>query len=439
MADLLEEIVQITITANASAPTRKSFGVPAVAAYHTHNSDRIRTYGSLDDMVSDGFTTTEPAYLMASSIVQQSPRPPKFKVIRLSTAVVQTFTFKATNTTDGDSVGLTLLSPGGVLTECYHTNGGAETTTTVATAVAALIAAIAGIGATSATDTVTATADTAGDLWYPSGIKGGNFRDNTPTASVVTDLTATVLIDNDWYGLTVSYFDRTNIAAAASFVSTDEKLLAYSTVDEENTETPPSGVMGTLKALGYKRVYGQFTSDPSHYCATGLMAQRFTALPGSDTWAYKTISGCPVDTITPTQRQNIQGNNGNFYTTVAGISATVDGRSAHGQYIDLQRGLDALKNDIQIGVWDLLSSVEKVPYTEKGIGQVGGRVSASLAKFVRTGFLSSDPGFEPVVLLPAIADVDPVDKKARILRSVTFTATAQGAIHTVIISGTVNF
>ena len=65
----IDQIVNVQITAQSNAPSRESFGVPAILAYHTHNTDLIRTYNDLAGMVSDGFSSNEPAYLMATAIV----------------------------------------------------------------------------------------------------------------------------------------------------------------------------------------------------------------------------------------------------------------------------------------------------------------------------------------------------------------------------------
>jgi hypothetical protein len=179
--------------------------------------------------------------------------------------------------------------------------------------------------------------------------------------------------------------------------------------------------------------------------ALGLEANRFTADPGTDTWDLKEVAGAtPDDNLNPTQLQNIVTNNGNYYTTTAGLRVVTDGRSAEGQYMDLTRGIDALANDMQIEVFGLLASAPKVPFTSKGISSVAGAVAASLARFTATdaqpnALLSNDAGFQPQVLPPKIGDISQADKKARILRKMQWTAVAAGAIQTVFIQGVINF
>lgn len=442
MADL-DNIVNVDITVTSAAPTRENFGTPAILAYHTHNTDVIRTYFDLAGMVSDGFTTSEPAYLMASAIVEQQPHTPSFKVIRGTTAVTQTFTFTA-NTETGTNMGLAVTSPLGTLTDCHITSTGNATTD--ATSIAALLNALPDSSASSAGAVVTFTAGTAGTLWYPEAVTGGVFRENTPTASVATDLNSANNTDPNFYGISGMYLDRTNIDAVADWAeaASPPKLHGYVTADTENLTTTTLNVdhpvMALLKSEGYKRSYGQYSGTPAGYGALGLMSQRFTADPGSDTWAYKTVVGDqPDDTLTPTQKQNVTGNNGNYYVTIAGIPVTIDGRSAQGQFMDLQRGVDALANDMQVNVFDLLVSNPKVPYTSKGIATIGGAIRASLNKFVAQGFISNDPGFEFQIFLPSIATIPSADKKARVLNNVRFSAYAQGAIQKILIQGQISF
>lgn len=55
-----------------SAP---GYGVPMFLGYTATWGDRLRYYGDLPSMVTDGFTTDSPEYLAASAALSQSPRP----------------------------------------------------------------------------------------------------------------------------------------------------------------------------------------------------------------------------------------------------------------------------------------------------------------------------------------------------------------------------
>lgn len=450
----LDSIIQLSITAVSATPTRANFGTPLILCYHALNSDLVRTYTDPSEMVDDGFTTTSVGYLMATAICSQNPRPPSFKVGRLTASVAQTFTFLVTNNTAGDKVGMSLVSPLGVTTDCYVTVT-SQTVTQVAVAVAALIDALPDISATAAsTATVTATGGTAGLVWFPQGsstddypvkINGGTFADTTSAPGTLqsADLAAIVLVDNDWYTVSTQYIGATNIQDVATWCESNEKIGCFTTADTNNLSAS-SGIADTLQGFGYKRSYVQFSGAPKGFGALALASQRLTADPGSDTWAYKDLSGVNADDwLTPTQTTNLLANGGNYFQTISGIRVTVKGQSPQGQFMDIQRGLDALAADMQSRVWVLLTSNPKIPYTTKGVAAIGGEMLASLLSFTGTpstpGFLSTDPGNEPQVLSPVFDDISTSDKTARILRGMKFSAVAQGAIQTVIIQGTITF
>jgi hypothetical protein len=435
---LVDTIVNVQISATSASPTVQNFGTPAILAYHTHNTDKIRTYFDLDGMVSDGFSTTEPAYLAAQAIVSQNPRPPSFKVIRSSTSVQQTMTFTCTDTNTGDSVGLSLLDSAGVVHDLHVTASG--TPGTDAAAIAALTVAGMTLSATGAVVTLTVT--TSGHVWYPSNILGGTFLDTSLTAAPATDLDAAVLVDNDWYGLSGTWISKTTIEAIAAWTeSNGKKIHAYGTADSQNESGTSAGVFFDLKGLSYKRSYGQICGYPSSAAGfgwLGLMAYELTQDPGSATWAFKGEAGQSVDLLTPTQITNVRANNGNFYVNADGVNRSFDGKSAQGFYMDITQGIDALAADIQLRVVTLLYNSPKLPYTRKGIQAVRAEVEAALQAAVATGFVSNDVGFQYSVTVPDLAKVSSSDKQNRILQNVKFSCFAQGAVQSVQVQGTVS-
>ena len=93
-------------------------------------------------------------------------------------------------------------------------------------------------------------------------------------------------MNSNFYGVSTQYIDPTNIAAAAAWVQSNGCLFAYVTADSANL-TANTGIGHTLKGDSYTRSCGIYTQTPGDFVTTGLMAQRFTAVAGSDTWAYQ--------------------------------------------------------------------------------------------------------------------------------------------------------
>jgi hypothetical protein len=440
MAGQIDQIVSVAIQASAASPQVPNFGTPAVVAYHTHYLDRIRTYTSLAGMVADGFTITEAAYLLARAIFAQTPSPSSVKVIRATTAVAQVIQFTVTDTTNGDVVGITLLRPDGTVATIQHTVA-SETATQVATALAALSITGATLGSSGAV--VTITISTAGQTWYLQSIAGGTIVDNTPSASLATDLNAAVAVDSDFYGFSTQYVDATNIAAASSWAESNKRIHYYTTSDSNNT-TAGTGIGNTLKSASDAYSFGVFKKQVSDFAAAAAMGNEFVRDPGTYTMAFKQLAGVQVDKLTDTEIQNLETNNLNHYDAVAGVNITRQGVCASGLYVDLRRGIDALSAAVQFNVYDLLVTSPKVPYDPFGIAMVGAEVRSALAQFTSpaqnptAALLRGDPGFAPIVTLPAISTVQPIDRQQRRLKGVGFVAYAQNAVQTVQIQGVVN-
>jgi hypothetical protein len=443
MAGPLDGLVTVTIIATNAAPQLPNFGTPALVAYHTHNTDFVRTYTNLSGMVTDSFATTEPAYLWASTILSQTPSVPSFKIIRGSTAAAQTQTFKVVDTSTGDSVGFSMQGVNGVVADIHRTNPGGETAIQIATAIAALAAANGTTMASGGTDTVTNTTTVAGKVAYVSLVKGGNYTDTTAASTPATDLNNALTVDTSFYGVTSEHMDATNILAMAVWAEANKRMNIYTTADTA-AKGAGTGIGNTLKAAGYTYSFGQWGGMPAQYGAAALESQRFTAKPGTDTWAYKQLAGVTADALTPTEITNLNGNNLNYYlANVAGVNITLNGIDASGLYADLRRGIDALAAQIQIQVYLLLLSLPKVPYDPIGIAMVGAEVQSALQQFTATpnapaALLRGDPGFAPIVILPDIKVIPAIDRATRVLKNVLFVAYAQNAVQTVQINGVVN-
>src|SRR5277367_5034327 len=97
----LSDIVTVTIQATAANPSTPNFGLPLIAAYHTHYPDRSRLYSSLAAMVSDGFAVTEPAYLAAAAVFSQNPSVTGLKIGRRALPPTQTLSLACLTSTTG--------------------------------------------------------------------------------------------------------------------------------------------------------------------------------------------------------------------------------------------------------------------------------------------------------------------------------------------------
>lgn len=427
----ISEIVNVSITADTARVTRAGFGTPLLLAYHTHNTDLIREYSGLDEMVADSFTTDEAAYLMAQAVFSQEPRPETVKVGRLTQSVVPTKKLTITDATTGNHVLVSIQSSDGTAADIDYTITSSSTTTTVATAVELLIEAVTGISSSASGADITVTG-AAGTYFWMYDLQGCEQLDQTGDCQIDTDLSAIEVVDSDWYAICCAVESEANADDIAAWVETRDKLFIAQTSDDIERQSGGS-LMSGWEALSYDNSACIFTENSANFIACGWVGKMLPKDPGSATWSLKTIDGAVADPLTTTEKGYITDDQGNHYTEVAGVSITRNGTVASGEYIDVRMGIHWLKARIAERVFTLLASADKVPYTDPGVAMVVAEVRAQLRDAVNRGVLAADP--EPTVSAPRVADIDVANRQARLLPDVKFAGTLAGAIHRANIAG----
>lgn len=82
----ITDVVQLTITRSARPLERAGFGTLLFLSMHRAWDDLIRYYTQSSQLLDDGFTTSDHAYLAAVSYFSQEPKPQRIAVGRLKTA-----------------------------------------------------------------------------------------------------------------------------------------------------------------------------------------------------------------------------------------------------------------------------------------------------------------------------------------------------------------
>lgn len=432
----LSDLINVQITANTSSPSQAGYGVPLIAAYHTHYTDRARAYSSLAAMVTDGFSTTEPAYLAATVLCGQNPRPPSFKIGRRALPTTQVLTITCTDAVQGDVYSFTVA--GNLVT---YTVLAAATTSTVAAAIEALIVAFAIPHCTPsvATNVITLTMAAGYLIDVKQDALHTTFADVSTDPGVATDLAAIAAYDNNWYGLALDSNSSAEIQAAASWVEANTKLACYTNSDTINGSTPgtdTTSVAYKIKNSAYARSLVWFQqSQLLSYLGVGILAQRLTATPGSDNWAWKTVAGVPQDNLTETVFQNVLAKNGNVYVTLANLGTTLYGTSGSGAYADITRFVDWLTSTIQTNVFTQLVNSPKIPFTDLGVDSLITTIMGVLDQGVTAGGLVSG---SYAVTAPKVATVSQANRSIRNFPSIAFTAKLQGAVDNLTITGSVS-
>lgn len=158
--------------------------------------------------------------------------------------------------------------------------------------------------------------------------------------------------------------------------------------------------------------------------------------PGSITWFGKTLAGVTRDELTSAEKNKALGNNVNTYTEIGGVNISQNGFMVSGRFLDVRRSADWLQARIEENIFRLIVASKKIPYTDAGVGLIENEIRAVLNEAIGNDVLRADP--EPTVTVPKVLNVSANDRANRLLPDVTFEAQLAGAIHKVIVRGTVS-
>lgn len=437
----LRDFANVVLSTSGPALTQVGFGTIGCAAYHTHTANFSDTYSDTNAMVSAGFLTYEPAYLMAAAAFKQSPRPNSVKILRLQTPATQVvkFTPYSPITQQVQVFSFTVVYKG-VEYPVAFTSDNTPTAAEVVVGLAAAFNALAAPASTeyaasgaSNTDCVITSGAAGRMMYFKDWSDNLKFSNTTADPGIAADLANIRNHDSDWYGLNIEHESKAMIVAADGWAETQDILGASQTNDTDVVEATAGNVALTLKASSAGRWFlVQGKKDTSLYGGAGALGERFPFDPGSEgaggTWHGKTVVGLIAGSWTATQKANVRAANVMYYEVTAGVSTLLDGKVASGEFADAIRFLDWYRIRSEEAVAQAIISAQKIPFTDRGIGVIYTALRAiQLQGEAVEGFV---PGTSTLTV-PARANVPTADRKARKLTGITGTVTLAGAIHLV--------
>lgn len=437
----LSDIININIVASAAGVSKTNFGTPLIAAYHTVGAGgaKVRSYRSLPALEAD-FAVGTLVHDIATVMFSQKRRPKIIKVGRRATAWTQLVHLIPTVTTPGF---VYTFEIDGI--EVTYTNGGSETVATVCDGIlAAINLAIADVTATDGTTHVICTADAAGAFHtytredrLHDALKFSNKT--TDASAIATDLAAFSAEDDDWYGVYVDTQSELVLNAAAAWIESREKVMFANPSDYDIGDTVvTTDLASDMKGLNYVRTFLCYHPDIGNHLMAGLMAERFTRDPGSDTYAFKTVVGARVYKVSDTFQTGLESKNVSWYQTLAGRDVTFPMLVPSGDvFADFVRGRDWTAARMRERFFGLLVTNEKLGYENDTADLFRSELNAQLEEAADRKFLTRDTPF--VINVPDATDQLQADREARHYPGIEWTAQAAGAVHTIDINGSITF
>lgn len=252
-----------------------------------------------------------------------------------------------------------------------------------------------------------------------------------------------------FYGVHLTDFrDSKDIEAAKTWVEANEKVFGFEYTDIDSCP---------VKNFSYYRTFGIFSGladgygtdeqpAENEYAALAWMAKCFGYDPGTETWNLKELSTIVPSKLSSDQKKSLEEKNINRFLRYAGCNCAIGGSMLSGEWIDVIRFRDWLKNELQIRVFNTLKVNRKVPFTDGGIGLIEGVMNATLKDGQDIGGIAPteyDDNDNPIygysVTVPKASDLTEAERKSRKLTNCKWTARLAGAIHAVEISGNLTF
>lgn len=440
----LDQIISVAISKNVQAPNQPGFGVPLILGQHTRflNSDLFRTYTSLAGMIADGFITSDAEYLAASAMMSQNITVSKFLVGKRTAPVVQVSTVAVNTLTSGHSYVLTVNN-----IAYTYVAGGADTQQAVLAALLALLPTTAFTGAVTGTGAgalLTLTSATAGLAFSLSGDALLTCATTTANHGASDDIAAIQALGggDNWYALVLTSKTDADILNAAKYIETQKKIYVCASSTAGIATSSTTDVLSVLKGLAYNRTMLIYhTLAATQHPDAAWVGEELVKTPGSSTWKFKQLIGVTPDVFSSSVRSIIigapgtSGKNGNIYETVSGVNITEEGMAVSGQFLDIQVGVDWIAANMQAQIFAVLSSANKVPYTDQGIAMVEAEMRSVIQKGIVNGLVANSPA--PVFTIPTALSQSVADRANRNLPNMNFSCRLAGALHFVTISGTV--
>lgn len=445
----IADIVSVSIAIQDSAPKAVTFDTPLLMADAPFSGEAVLydvSPAGLASMKTDGFLEWHRAYQMMGSMQAQQGGAAKAYIFGRSTNFTQALEIVPDIAVT--SVGFKVkfdISYKGVKSSLSYTVV-TNTVNDILDGIKALIdASAAGLaGITTTPDNATATKltlipDAAGAFIQLDGF-GRELKvfEAGADASLAAQLsTATAQVGENAYGLLLDSYAEPEIALAAAHAESNHMLFLGQSADNGILVSGTStDIASDLKNASYSRSGVCVSRYMSGGLAPAWLGRQLGQDPGSSNWAMQTLTGVPADTFTSAAHQSARDKRALTYTTDRNVAHTWDGFAASGRYFDIQHGVDALQADIETRVYQAILNAEKVPFNATGLSMIEAPLRAALA--AAEGNVGVPGTIEPgwTVQLPDLATYSSVDKAARRLRTVRFSARMTGAVNTVDIAGT---
>lgn len=429
----LKDIININISRQTTAVTQLGFGVMMILGMSKVFANRIRFYTAADQLLDDGFESTDDEYIAALAAFGQNPQ-----VVQVAIGRIQVENAGISIDTVVDNTDYTVTVNG---IDYTHDSGAAASANSIAAALVALIDVNPDVDATDDVDGTFVIAPLVATTAFSVVVVGSNLsveKSAYSTTETVADSLNAVDDENpDWYALAMTSHVSADVQAAAAVIETQRRIFLTSSSDVNILDAVDiTDIAYILKNSAYARTAVLYhTAADTTFPECAWLGKQLPTNPGSSTWMFKTLAGVAAVTLTATQALNALNKNASTYQAIGGVNITREGKTASGEFIDVIRFVDWLHARMTERIYSRLVNLPKVPFTDPGLAAIENEIRAQLDAGIEVGGLAADP--VPTVTVPKVSSISANDKALRNATGITFQAVLAGAVHKLTINGVV--
>ena len=237
-------------------------------------------------------------------------------------------------------------------------------------------------------------------------------------------------ITDDFYGVTLTTRDAIEQLAFADFIEAEKKLFGCSSADENTlADGDTNHLMHKLFSQKYNRSFCDFSPEAGTEFAEAAILGKMLSYPaGSTNWCNRDFAGITPVSLNSTEASIITALNGNRIAALAGKGLLRTGIAAGGRFLDVTHGSDWLNSEVQIALFNLLTSTAKLDFSNSGgLAAIRNVLNGVFGAAVDRNFIQSDY----IINIPDEKDISSADKLERALKNVSCIATTVAGINTI--------
>ncbi len=462
MSGDLSRFVSVTRSTSLTRPAQVGFGTGLILSGTTYagagtgwsTSELTRTYADMDE-VDDDWGSTTPEYLAASAYFASDNPPDEVVIGKYSAAPALKYSIGVASGANSTVYRFTVNG-----TRVTYTSDSSYLSTAdeIVTGLQAAFDALAISGITSSL-TGSSTAKrlqllgTAGIYFHVSlhDTDGVNYGPGAgalgrldmlvqtaePGTTVATQIANIRAENDDWYALINPYPGLPINTAIAAYIEGKEKFFLALEPSTDMITAVLAGatdLAAAFRTASYSDSMVLYHGYPVQFADAAWLGLMLPTEPGTDNWAWGSLTGVSPSALTSTHVDNIEDKNGNHFQEIGGYRVTWDGHTGAGTFADFERWYAKLRQRWREEAVALMANASpgKVPQNDRGIQLVYGALFSVLqheADIEAIEALDNES-----LIAPRYDDISSADRASRLLSGYEAHLVYTGATNTVAVT-----